>query len=121
MRSWQSISREYSTPEGDVFVVCCFEPDWRVHRLWIHAGKTGSITYAAGDALGAAVGIALKRDPTLASKIARALLETTHEDSRILGFDAKSVPDALGRFIRQHLDPETEDLARRTGAVPESE
>jgi hypothetical protein len=116
MKSWDSISREYSTPEGDVFITCAFEKDLRVHRLWVWAGKTGTITYATADALGAAVGTALRHGvPPL--KMARGLLETTHEDSRLIGYEAKSVPDAVGRFIRQHLDPETADLERRAGTV----
>ena len=116
MKSWVSITREYSTPEGDVFIICAMEPDYRVHRLWILAGKVGTISHAVASALGASVGTSLRHGipPT---KMARALLETTHEDSRLMGYDAKSVPDAVGRFIRQHLDPETADIESRAGTV----
>ena len=100
--SKQSMTKEYETPEGDVFITGVFNPNGTVYRIFVSAGKTGEITYAAGDALGSITGIALRygvgRD-----RLAMALREVTHEDSRVLGFTAKSVSDALGRFLQDHV------------------
>jgi len=98
----KSMTKQYETPEGDVFITGVFNPNGSVYRVFVSAGKTGEITYAAGDALGSITGIALRYGVSR-DRLALALREVTHEDSRILGFTAKSVSDALGRFLQDHI------------------
>lgn len=100
-----SLSKKYDTPEGAVYITGVFNDNGSVYRLFVAAGKTGTITYAAGDALGSVTGIALRygigRD-----RLALALREITHTDSRVFGHTAKSVSDALGRFLQNHIPEE---------------
>lgn len=102
----QSLTRKYKTPEGGVYITGVFNDNGTVHRIFVAAGKTGEVTYAAGDALGAVVGIAL-RYRVSPSRLALAVREVTHQDSLIFGHTAKSVPDALGKFLQDHV-PETD-------------
>ena len=98
----QSLSHRYETPEGSVYITGAFNDNGSVYRLFVAAGRTGEITYAAGDALGSVTGIAL-RYGIGSNRLALALREITHTDSRVFGHTAKSVSDALGRFLQDHI------------------
>lgn len=96
-----SLTREYDTPEGSVFITAAFNPNGSVYRIFVSAGKTGEITYAAGDALGTVTGIAL-RYGVEPDRLGKALRGVTHEEST-RWFAAQSVSDALGRFLQDHI------------------
>ena len=97
-----SLTKKYDTPEGSVYITGVFNDNESVHRLFVSAGKTGEVTYAAGDALGSVTGIALRYGIS-SYRLALALREITHTDSRVFGHTAKSVSDALGRFLQEYI------------------
>ena len=107
LRSWPSKTKEYEVPGEDVtvsvFITLLLGEDERVERVLVWAGKSGEISYATGEALAAVVGVAL-RDGVSPRKLYVGLLGQHHQDSRVFGLTAASVPDALGRMLREHYE-----------------
>lgn len=107
LRSWPSKTKEYEVPGEDVtvsvFVTLLLGADDCVERVLVWAGKSGEISYATGEALASVVGVAL-RDGVSPRKLYIGLLGQHHTDSRVFGLTAASVPDALGRMLRDHYE-----------------
>jgi len=81
------------------------DEEGRPVRVFIDAGKNGEVSFAASFALAAVVGTGLRAGIPV-REIWWDLIGHTQNGLNSLVHDASSVPDALGRFLRSHFDPE---------------
>ena len=101
MEGYETFTRHYEVPEGSLFIKIA-NPEGDV---WVDAviGKNGTWENSNSHALGALAGLCL-RSGVGTNTVIKYLREVTSEDSLVFGYDAKSIADALGKFIEEVLN-----------------
>jgi len=104
LEKWLTRTKKYRTPDGTVYIRVLENSDGQPIRIFVEAGKNGEVSYAASSALAAIVGTGL-RSGIAVRELWWDLVGVTQNGVNNLIHDASSVPDALGRFLRTHYDP----------------
>ena len=101
MKGYPTYTRRYDVPEGSLFIKIV-NPKGDV---WVDAviGKNGEWENSNSHALSALVGLALRNGAPV-DVVIKYLREVTNEDSNVIGYGAKSIADALGKFIEEVWD-----------------
>lgn len=99
-------TRKYNVPEGSLFTKLAVNNDG---RIWIDAiiGKNGEHENSNSHALGAICGLAF-RCGAHHREVIKYLKGITNEDSRVIGYKARSIPDALADALEQFFEGGTD-------------
>ena len=92
--------RKYDVPEGSLYIKLAEDSD---NYIWIDAviGRNGHTDNSNSHALGAICGLAIRSGAPV-HKVIRYLRGITNEDSRVIGYTADSIPDALADALEQY-------------------
>lgn len=120
MEPWETLSHRYRTPDGSVYIWVTMDEAAQPLRLFISAGKNGEVSFAAASALAAVVGRAL-RSGIPVRKLWLDCIGHRHNGVNRRLYDADSVADALGRFLRAHFDTEWIESQTTLQSLPGTE